>query len=117
MYRDESRPSTVCFFTKDGSELLLLFDLLFIKDFPELVQCIACVSAESRDVLIRVFAYVNTPRGNGSLACACCIALRGGKSNPWRIECTELCVLLNHLYITYKEIYNLIEFFIEFFFG
>ena len=46
MYRDESRPSTVCLFTEDGGKFLLFFDLLFVKDSPQLVQCIAPVSAK-----------------------------------------------------------------------
>ena len=37
---------TVCFFAEGGGEFLLLLDLLFIKDSPERVQRIACVSAK-----------------------------------------------------------------------
>ena len=37
---------SVCLFAEDGGEFLLLLDLLFIKDSPERVQSIACISAK-----------------------------------------------------------------------
>ena len=49
-------------FSKDACQFLLLFDFLFVKDSPELVQRVARISAESGVVLVRVFAHVNTAR-------------------------------------------------------
>ena len=42
---------TECLLTEDSRKLLLLLDLLLVKDSAELIECILCVTAQSRDVL------------------------------------------------------------------
>ena len=37
---------SVCLFAEDGGEFLLFFYFLLVKDSPERVQCIACVSVK-----------------------------------------------------------------------
>ena len=68
-------------FSKDTCQFLLFFDFLFVKDSPELIQRVARVSIECGEVLMRVFAHVNTPRRNGRFGCACRIALGGDGKN------------------------------------
>ncbi len=53
---------TVCFFTEDSGKFLLFFYFLLVKDSPEFVQGIACISAQSGVVLIRGFAHINIAR-------------------------------------------------------
>ena len=66
---------TECLLTEDGGKLLLLLDLLLVKDSAELMECILCVTTQRRDVLRRVFPYVDGAGGNGRLCPDACIAL------------------------------------------
>ena len=68
---------TECLLTEDCSKLLLFLDFRLVEDFTEFVQRIARVSIECGEVLVRVFAHVNTARGDGSFGYARCIASRG----------------------------------------
>ena len=45
---------TKCLLTEDRGKFLLLFDLLFVKDPAELIECILCVTTERRDILRRI---------------------------------------------------------------
>ena len=65
-----------CLLTEDGGKLLLLLDLLLVKDSAEFVECILCVTAEGRDVLRRILPYVNGSLCNDNFYCEKCIVLR-----------------------------------------
>ena len=61
---------TECFFTEDIDEIFLFLDTLLVKDSAKLVECVCSISAEGRDVLRRVFPYVDRTGRDGSLCCA-----------------------------------------------
>ena len=64
-----------CLLTEDGGKLLLLLDLLLVKDSAELVECILCVTTERRDVLRRILPDVDGSLCNDNFYCEKCIAL------------------------------------------
>ena len=68
---------TECLLTKDRGKLLLLLDLLFVKDPAELIECILCVTTERRDILRRILPDVNGSLCNGRLCPAARVALNG----------------------------------------
>ena len=51
--------------TEDRGKLLLLLNLLFVKDPAELVEGILCVTAQRRDILRRILPDVDGSRCNG----------------------------------------------------
>ena len=67
---------TECLLTEDRGKLLLLFDLLLVKDSAELIECILCVTTERRDILRRILPDVDGSRCNGNFYCKKCIVLR-----------------------------------------
>ena len=70
---------TKCLLTKDRGKLLLLFDLLFVKDTAELVEGILCVTAQSRDILRRILPYVDGSCDNGDFVLLLALPLTGGE--------------------------------------
>ena len=66
---------TVCLLAEYAHELLLFLDLLFVKDSAEFVECILCVTAQSRDVLRRILPDVDGSLCNGNFYCEKCIVL------------------------------------------
>ena len=56
---------TECLLTEDGGKLLLLLDLLLVKDSAELVEGILCITAEGRDILRRILPDVDRSLCNG----------------------------------------------------
>ena len=71
---------TECLLTEDSRKFLLLLDLLLVKDSAELIECVLCVTTERRDILRRVFPYVDGSLCNGRRCPAARIALdRHGK--------------------------------------
>ena len=57
-------------------QVLLLLDLLFVKDSAEFVECILCVTTERRDILRQILMDVNGSLCNGNFYCEKCIVLR-----------------------------------------
>ena len=56
---------TECLLTEDRGKLLLLLDLLLVKDSAELIECILCVTTQLRDILRRILPYVDGSLCNG----------------------------------------------------
>ena len=66
---------TECLLTEDGGKLLLLLDLLLVKDSAELIEGILRITAQSRDVLRRILPDVDGSLCNGNFYCEKCIVL------------------------------------------
>ena len=67
---------TECLLTEDRGKLLLLLDLLLVKDSAELIECILCVTTERRDVLCRILPDVDGSLCDDNFYCEKCIGLR-----------------------------------------
>ena len=112
---------TECLLTEDSRKLLLLLDLLLVKDSAELIECILCVTAERRDILRRILADVDGSLCNGRFCPAARIALNGhgigDKRNLYRYsEGLSRVMSFNDFYFADQKIHDLIEFFIKLFF-
>ena len=68
---------TECLLTEDSRKLLLLLDLLLVKDSAEFVECILRVTTQRRDVLRRILPDVNGSLCNGRRCPAARIAFDG----------------------------------------
>ena len=68
---------TECLLTEDSRKLLLLLDLLLVKDSAELIERILCVTTERRDILRRIFPDVDRSLCNGRRCPAARIAFDG----------------------------------------
>ena len=66
---------TECLLAEDRGKLLLLLDLLLVKDSAELIERVLCVTAQCRDVLRRILPDVNGSLCNDNFCCEKCIAL------------------------------------------
>ena len=58
-------------------QVLLLLDLLLVKDSAEFIECILCVTTERRDVLRRILPDVDGSLCNGRRCPAARIAFDG----------------------------------------
>ena len=65
-----------CLLSEDSGKLLLLLDLLLVKDSAELVERVLCVTTERRDILRGILPYVDGSLCNGNFYCEKCIGLR-----------------------------------------
>ena len=68
---------TECLLTEDRGKLLLLLDLLLVKDSAELIEGILCITAERRDVLRRILPNVDGSLCNGRRCPAARVAFDG----------------------------------------
>ena len=66
---------TECLLTKDRGKLLLLLDLLLVKDSAKLIEGVLGVTAEGRDVLRRILPDVDGALCNDNFYCEKCIGL------------------------------------------
>ena len=67
---------TECLLTEDSRKLLLLLDLLLVKDSAKLIERVLCVTAQCRDVLRRILPDVDGSLCNDNFYCEKCIGLR-----------------------------------------
>ena len=89
------------FFAEGFGKFLLLFNFLLVKDTPKLVQSVARIAAQGRDVLRGIFANVDRSWCYGSVRRAVCITLgRHGKAGGEAYGVIDLVLLLSaHLVI------------------
>ena len=66
---------TECLLTEDSRKLLLLLDLLLVKDSAKLIERVLCVTAQCRDVLRGILPDVDGAGSNGRRCRAARIAL------------------------------------------
>ena len=72
---------TECLLTEDGGKLLLLLDLLLVKDSAELVERVLCVTTERRDVLRGILPDVDGAGRDGRRCPAARIAFDGRRGS------------------------------------
>lgn len=70
---------STCFSSSSHSYVAFCFWVyrLFVKDAPQLIECIHSISTEGRDILLRILTDVDSSCGNGRFRCAARIALCG----------------------------------------
>ena len=92
-----------------------------LKDPAEFVECVLCVTTQSRGILRRILPDIDGSLCNGRLCPAACIDFDGhgigDKRNLYRYSGgLSRVMLFNHFYFADQKIHDLIESFIELFF-